>query len=370
MLKNKIKLSLAAALLSTSTVYAGTVTAPNSIDIEVSGDAELKVVSEKTGSSKVNKRTAEVNLGLTAKLDNGINVVTTFKAFDGSQAATAGGNVDDGFKTKEAYVSIPLNEKTTIVAGLASNEPYGTDTDIFEDGGESWKISLASQVTENITLSFESAIVNEEEQNSNQGDSGSSEVSVDININELILGAKYANEYENKGDGVIGSETETSVISTYLTGEISGLVVGFEYLLQDVELVGANKTTKQKGYFASVGKEIGAFNVGLTYVNLSKGMKGGSEFAPGLILDGNINSSETKDTSAFILPVDYAINDVLSANITYIGTDFQGDNGKEIDLGATYTINDNVELSTVLGKYTQDNAQDQTNMEVAIAITF
>lgn len=108
--------------------FAGTVTAANSMNIEISCDIELKAVSEKTGSEKVNKRTAEVNLGLISELKNGIKVITNFKVFDGSQA----GSDDDGFKVTEAYANMPImNKKGKIIAGLAENKTYGTDS--FDD---------------------------------------------------------------------------------------------------------------------------------------------------------------------------------------------------------------------------------------------
>ena len=90
MIKNKLKLSIAAAMVTATCGFAGTVTAPNSVDIELSGDVELKQVSEKTTGNNVSKRTAEVNLALESKLKGGTKVFTTFTAYDANQGdATA-----------------------------------------------------------------------------------------------------------------------------------------------------------------------------------------------------------------------------------------------------------------------------------------
>ncbi|MCK5111190.1 MAG: hypothetical protein KAQ94_06685 [Arcobacteraceae bacterium] len=89
MLKNRLKLSIVTAMavagLSSSAV-AGTVTAPNIDNIELSGDIELKHVQEKSDTATINKRTAEINLNLDAKANNGLEIYTTFTAYDDNQA--------------------------------------------------------------------------------------------------------------------------------------------------------------------------------------------------------------------------------------------------------------------------------------------
>jgi len=99
-------------------------------------------------------------------------------------------------------------------------------------------------------------------------------------------------------------------------------------------------------------------------------MKGGDDFAPGMIIDGTLESSATKDTTAIIVPLEYAINDQITTTATYISADIIGDDAKEFDIGASYKMHDNVELSVGYGKYTQDNADNQTNIEVALKVTF
>jgi len=375
MIKNKIKLSLATAMLIATTSYAGVVTAPNINNLEISGDIELKQVKEKTGNETIDKRTAEVNLHFDAKSDSGLEVHTTFTAYDDNQGNP---NADTGVNTKEAYAIIPLMDgKGKVVAGLAPNNTYGTDA--FDNGGESWKIAAFLPVAKGVKVGVVSKIENEEEQDSNKGDSGATAIRIDAKVGEFMLGAKYGQTYKNKNDGKVvaggaidqdNTEKEAKVITAYVTGEIAGLNVGAEFISQSVKLVGANKTTKPKGYYLEASKEIDNLTVGLAYINLTKGAKGGDDFAPGMILDGNVDSSAAKDTSAIVVPLEYAIDDQLSLNATYISADVQGDDAKEFDLGASYAVDDNVELSVGYGKYTIDNADNQTNIEVAIAITF
>ncbi|MEA2051084.1 MAG: hypothetical protein U9O56_10205 [Campylobacterota bacterium] len=380
MIKNRLKLSLAASLLVATCSYAGTVTAPNSSNIELSGDVELKAVSEKTDTEKINKRTAEVNLNLDATLNNGIKVFTTFKAFDGVQGQTTAGadNTDDGFKTKAAYAVIPLMDgKGKVVAGLAPNNTYGTDA--FDNGGEDWKLAVNVPVAKGVKVTVVSKVKNEEEADSNKGDSGMTAIRVDAKIGELMIGAKYGSGYKNKDDGKVvtnkaidsdNTEKEIDLLTAYINGSVAGLDLGVEYIQKDVELIGVNKTIDQKGFFATIGKSFGDVTAGIAYITLEKGLKGGDDFAPGMILDGNIDSSATKDTSAIVVPLEYSIDDSLTASATYISADVQGSDATEIDFGIAYAMDDNIELSAGYGKYTIDDGDDQTNIEVAIAITF
>jgi len=375
MIKNKIKLSLATAMLIATTSYAGVVTAPNINNLEISGDIELKQVKEKTGNETIDKRTAELNLYLDAQSDSGLEVHTTFNAYDDNQA-DAGAR--KSVEIKEAYVVVPfMDNKAKVIAGLAPNNTYGTDA--FEMGGESWKAAIFVPVAKGVKVGVVSKIENEEEKDNNQGDSGGTAIRVDAKIGDFILGAKYGQGYKNKDDGKVvasgaidqaNTEKECTVIDTYVKGNIAGIDLGVEYITKKVDLVGANKTMKPKGYYLEASKEIDNLTVGLAYINLSKGMKGGDDFAPGMILDGNVDSSAAKDTSAIVVPLEYAINDQLSLNATFIKADIMGDDAKEFDLGASYAVDDNVEFSIGYGKFTQDNADNQTNIEVAIAITF
>ena len=368
-----IKLSLAAAMLTTTCSYAGMVTAPNSSNIELSGDVELKAVSEKTGDTTVQKRTAEVNLALEAKLASGTSFITEIQVYDDTQA---GSNIENGtdLDVTKAYAVIPImGGNGKVVAGLAPNNTYGTDA--FDNGGESWKLAVNMPIARGVKVTVVSKVKNEEEKDSNKGDSGATALRVDAKVGEFMIGTKYGLAYANKGDGsspaaASDKEIEKKILTGYIAGSAAGLDLGFEFETDDVKFIGTNQTTKPKGYYASVGKEIGAFSAGLAYVNLKDGMKGGDDFAPGMILDGNVDSSATEDTSAVVVPLEYAINDNLTAHATYIDAEVQGNDATEIDFGATYAMDDNIELSVGYGKYTIDNTDDQTNVEVAIALTF
>ena len=383
MKKNKIKLSLVATLaitgFSTSAV-AGIVTAPNVDKIEISGDAELKFIKAKTdsvtGSQTNNHRTAEVNLNFDASFENGLKVFTTFTAFDDTQAS-ATQNTD--VRTKVAYAEIPILEKGKILAGLVPNFQYGTEA--FDIGGEAWKVAVFVPVAKGVQIGLVSKIENEEESNDDKGDSGATELRIDAKISNLNLGAKYVSAYANKDDGVLGAdatpstgdeEVEKEIMTAYITGAVAEFNIGAEYFTADVKKVGAATQPKDmKGYFLSISKEFGAFNAGLSYINLSNGMNGGSDYAPGLITDDYLSASTTKDTSAYILPVSYAINDTLSLNATYIDIDNKGVDENEFDLGLEYAMMDGVTIGAMYGKLSSDTPNaDQTNIEVAIAIEF
>ncbi len=398
MIKNRFKLSLVAAMITTTCSYAGTVTAPNSMDIKLGGEIKIKHITEKTNAKNVDKRTAEVDIKLESKLKNGIKIFTTFTGYDDSQAGAEvdlngdGDTTDDGeraasdanMRTKEAYVVIPLMDgKGKIIAGLAPNKKYGTYA--FDNGGESWKIAVNVPVVKGVNITVVSKIKNEEEQDSNKGDSGATAIRIDAKIGTLMVGAKYAQGYANKNNGkvlkVIGdptkglhpddTEKEVKGITAYLTGKVSGFKVGAEYIQKDVTFVGANKTIAPSGYFITASKKINNLTTGIAYLDLTKGMKGGEDFTAGLILDGNINSSSTKDTSAIIVPIDYKINEKLTANLKLIKADILETNANEIDLGMTYKMDKNIKLKVVFGKYSHTNSvNDQTNTKIELAIKF
>jgi len=370
MIKNKIKLSLAAAMVTATCGFAGTVSAPNSVNIDISGGVELKAVSEKTGNETIQKRTAEVTLALESELKGGTKIFTEFTAYDANQGDA---NADAGVTTTVAYAEIPIMDgKGKVIAGLAPNDTYGTDA--FDNGGEAWQLAVNMPVAKGVKVSLVSKVCNEEEQNKNQGDSGATALRVDAKVGELMIGAKYAQGYKNKGNGLTGNATtelKSKVLMAYVAGEIAGLDVGFEYANKDITKVGApSQADKQSGIFLSVGKTIGDLTAGIAYINLSKGMKGGDDFAPGMILDGNVDSSSTDNTSAIVIPLEYAVNDNLTANATFISADVQGSDATEFDLGAAYAMNDNIEIGAAFGKYSIDGGDDQTNVEIAVAISF
>lgn len=363
---------LAAALLGTSAV-AGTVTAPNSVEVEFSGDAELKLVQEKSGNETVDKRTAEINLNFDAKTESGIDVYTSFKVFDGTQAATAGEDIDDGFSVTHAYATIPLFEKAKLIAGLAPNEVYGTDA--FEDGGESWKLSVKAPIAPGVTVQLVSQVDNEEQADDNKGDSGSTALRVDGTFGDIQAGVKYAQGYMNKGDGLTGdpdtTEKEADVLTGYVSGSVAGVEFGAEYITKDITMVGApTQPDAQTGFFVSAGTEISGISAGIAFVSLEKGLKGGEDFAPGIILDGNVDSSAAKDTSAFVVPVGYDFGNGLSVSAAYIAADVQGSDATEIDFGIGYAISDNAEFALDYGNYEIDGGDDQSIVEATIALTF
>ncbi len=380
MLKNRLKLSMAAAItvagLSSSAV-AGTVTAPNIDNIELSGDIELKQVQEKSDTATINKRTAEINLNLDAKSDNGLEIYTTFTAYDDNQA-NAAANKD--LRIKHAYAVLPImDSKGKVVLGLAPNFTYGTDA--FDDGGESWKVGVNVPVAKDIKVTVISKIVNEEEADKNKGDTGATAIRVDAKVGAFMIGARYAKGYANKGDGntpaaAADKENKNKVLTSYITGTVAGIELGAEYMSKKIDMIGVSlDPSTQKGYFLTASSEVSTgFTAGLSYINLKKGMKGGDDFAPGMIFEKtSITSSATKDTSAYIIPLSYAISDDLTANATYINADIQGVDATEMDLGLEYGFSDNVTLSIAYGDFDGETGctiDDTKNLEVAIAITF
>lgn len=387
MIRTVRNVALATAIFGTCAT-AGTVTAPNSIDIEVSGDVELKFKKDKTQNSSINTndnvdyRTAELNLYIDAKMDNGLEFHFTGLGYDDTQANS---NADTGVRTKEAYAVVPFLEgKAKLIAGLKENVVYGTDA--FENGGEAWRAAFVFPIAQGITGKVVSKIENEEEQDSNKGDSGGTVLRVDGKFGDINAGLRYAALYANKNDGQTAvspadREKEIDLYSGYIMGEASGVEFSAEYMKTEIEMVGASNQPKdQSGYFLSAGMDVMEnLNAGLAYVSLSDGLKGGEDFAPGLILDGNVDSlGENLDTTAIVLPITYSFNDSLSATFKYIHAEIEDgnaatkDDAREIDLGVEYVYNENLTISATIGDYDHsDKTQDDiTSAEVVMAITF
>ncbi|MCK5111189.1 MAG: porin [Arcobacteraceae bacterium] len=272
-----------------------------------------------------------------------------------------------------------MDSKGKVVLGLAPNFTYGTDA--FDDGGESWKLGINVPVAKDIKVTVVSKIVNEEEADSDKGDTGATAIRVDAKVGAFMIGARYAKGYANKGDGntpatAADKENKNKVLTSYITGTVAGIELGAEYMSKKIDMIGTDTdTSTQKGYFLTASSEVATgFSVGLSYLNLKKGMQGGDDFAPGMIFEKtSITSSTTKDTSAYILPLSYAISDSLTANATYINVDIQGVDATEMDLGLEYGFSDNVTLSVTYGDFdgkTGCAIDDTKNLEVAIAIIF
>lgn len=381
MFNKNFKLSVAVASAIATSSYAGSIEAPNVGKIEISGDAELKMVQEKNTGETIDKRTAEINLNIDAKADNGLNIYTQTQFYgdsDGASDTQASSEGDTDLSVVHAYATLPVTKKGMLLAGLAPNFQYGTEA--FENGGEDWKIMGKMMVASGISMQLVSKIKNEDEKDNNKGDSGSTAIRIDGKFDNIQAGLKYGMGYANKDDGKVvaggkidqdRTEKEVDTLTTYLMGSFGGFDIGFEYIQKDVKLVGANKTMKPKGYFVTVGKQMGDFTVGLAYINLEKGMKGGEDFAPGVVLDGNVDSSANKDTSAFVIPIEYDFGNGLSASATYIGAEIEGNDAREIDFGLGYALNDNVELALDYGDFDTDEINgDQRNIELTLAITF
>jgi len=378
MLKNKLKLSIAAAILCSSYLQAGTVTAPNSLNIELSGDVELKQIREKSKTETINYRTAEINLNLDSKMDNGLEFHYSAKAYNDTQASST---ADTGVDTTHGYAVVPFLEgKGKIIAGLVPNFPYGTDA--FEEGGESWKIAVFAPIMKGIKVGLISKIEDENEADKNTGDDGSTALRVDGTFDNIAFGLKYAEAYINKNDGWTGvaatNEKEIEVMTGYVTGDVVGINYGAEYITKDITNVGGTTAQQpkanQKGYYLEANKDIVEnLNIGLAYAKLQNGLVGGEDFAVSLVLDGNIDSSTTKDTSAFVIPVSYKITDNLSINATYVDAKIEDISANEYDIGIEYIYNDNVTLSATYGDFDADTnspIEGTKNLELSLVMRF
>lgn len=368
MIKNLKNIAVAAAILGTC-AYAG------ENKIEISGDAEIAYKSEKTGSNTNAYNTTEVNINVEAVNKDGIEFHGQFVAYDGTQGYAADGTTAQdtaastgtsteapttGLETKQAYVVVPLG-KAKLIAGLVENATYGLEA--FDDGGESWKTALVIPFNKNLNARIVSKKIEEESKVKGAGDSDATVARIDANYDDLAFGVRAASMVISKDE----NEKKKSLLSAYLTTKISNFDLGFEYTQEGQDFDG-------KGFMLSVASNITEdLNLGLSYVSLTDGLKGGADFAPGEIIDGNLDSSATKDTTAFVLPITFALNDTLSLGAKYIKADVQGKDVSETDLTAEYALGEVTSISGTYATLSSDFAgiaDDQTVMSITLATEF
>lgn len=368
MIKNLKNIAVATAILGTS-LYA----AENKI--ELAGTAEITYKNEKSGSTNNAYNETEINLTIDAENKDGIEFHSEFVAYDGVQgyvadnaspqdtaAGTATSNEapTSGMETKQAYIVAPLG-KVKLLAGLIGNATYGLEA--FDDGGESWKTALVIPFSKNLNARIVSKKIEEESKDKGTGDSDATVARVDANYDDLTFGVRAASMVISKDE----NEMKKSLLSAYLTTKISNFDLGFEYTQEGQDFDG-------KGFMLSVSSNITEdLNLGLSYVSLADGLKGGSDFAPGEIIDGNLDSSATKDTTAFILPVEFALNDELTLSAKYIQADVQGDDVTETDFGAEYSLGEATSITATYANLTSDSstiADKQTLISLAVATEF
>eukprot|EP01155_Anaeramoeba_flamelloides_P002593 Anaeramoba_flamelloidesa1058892_491.p1 GENE.a1058892_491~~a1058892_491.p1 ORF type:complete len:359 (+),score=43.99 a1058892_491:1329-2405(+) len=358
MIKKIRTLALASALLGTCAFAEG-------IDLTVSGDAEITYKTEKTGSTKNAFNEAEVNLYFDATNKDGVEFHGGFVAFDGVEADTSTSAANTAnMETAEAYVMAPLaGGKAKLIAGLKEDEEFGTEA--FWSADAYWRTAIIFPINKNLNVRYVAKKLNENMSDDGQGDSDANVFRIDANVGEFSLGARYGSIVKNKD---LATEQEITMTGAYVTGSAAGLDLAFEYVSQGDDADG-------QGIFLSVGKEMDTLSIGLAYANLTDGQTGGGDFAVSEILDGNIDSSATKDTSALVLPISYAINDKLSANAVLVSADILEDSATEVDVGLEYAMGEQTTLSAVYAKLSGDGAtalfgDDQTVMAATVTVEF
>lgn len=360
MIKTVRNVALATALLGTCALADDT-------KVKVSGEAEVTYKSEKVGEEQNNFNETEVNLMIEAKMKSGVEFKSKFVAFDGVQADEAA-DADNtaNMETKEAYVIIPLKNKMKLIAGLKENTVYGTDA--FDTLDPFWRTALVAPIAKDTTIQVVSKKLKEMKQDDGKGDSDQMVFRVDTKQAGFKMGAKVAKAVMNKDEV---NEKEKSVFGLYAKGKVADTELAFEYMKESKDFEG-------KGYFISAGKEFGKIKAGLAYASLSDGLQGGGDFAVSDILDGNIDSSATKNTSAIVVPVEYEINDKLKTNAVLVKADVLEESMTEFDVGLTYELHKGTEISAVYAMAKGDGMEalngagndKQTNMSVAVKVEF
>lgn len=349
MMKNKLKLSLVAAMM------LGTYAVADS-KVTVSGEAEITYKSVENATSNTFNET-EVSVGIEAENKSGIKFISSFTAYDDEQAdSTASTNVT----TTTAYVTAPLPSGFGLTAGLSPNNAFGTDA--FENGGESWKTVVSKELSKDLKVKVYSKVINESGLDKDEGDSGEMGLAVSGKASGFKFGVKTASIEKNKDTN---TEMTSTKLNAFVSGDVSGYSVAAEYLSEGDDKDGT-------GMFLSVGKEAGKLSTSLAYILVSGADgSGGGDFAPGSFFDGNINSNANDDTSAIVLGGEYAVSDALKASATLISASVTGDSATEVIVGASYDLDGatsvGVSYATASGDALTD---DETTMSLTLATSF
>ena len=363
MIKTVKNVMLATALLGTSAIGG-------EIEVKFSGDAEITYKNEKVGSEQNAYNETEVNLMLDAVNKDGVEFHSKFVVYNGVQGdvdndlSNDGDGAESNMETKEAYVVAPLG-KAKLIAGLKEDIVYGTEA--FDTLDPFWRTAIVFPIAKNTTLQLVTKKLAEQGQNDSKGDSDATVLRIDSSIGEFKLGAKTAQLVMNKDEA---TQKEKSVVGAYVTGSLGGFDIAFEYMKESKDFEG-------KGFFISAAKEFEDISASIAYVNLSDGLKGGGDFAVGDILDGNIDSSITKDTTAVVVPLSYKLNDSLTTNVTLVKADILEQSATEFDFGIEYALGEQTAISAVYAtasgdgmKTLLDGEDKQTNMSVAVTMEF
>ncbi len=359
-------LTLASALLGTCLSAANI---ESNVNLNVSGDAEITYKTEDTDKTKNAYNETEVNLYVDAVNQDGIEFHSKFVVFDGIQAdtSTTADNTAN-METAEAYVKAPLmGGKVHIMAGLKENGGYGTDA--FWSADSQWRTAITVPIAKGTTFKYVRKKLTEKKANDGDGDKDANVFRLDTKFNGYAMGVKYGQVIVNNN---LASEKEQKIVGAYFLGDIAGIDTAFEYMDIGEDFDGT-------GYFLSLGKEFdNGLSVGLGYASLTDGMKGGSDFAVSEILDGNIDSSTTKDTSAIALPISYPVSDKLTANLTLVSADVLDESATEYDIGFEYALGEQTTLSGVYANISgdgvkalnSDSSDDYTVMNLKVSMAF
>lgn len=364
-------LTLASALLGTCLSAANI---ESNVNLNVSGDAEITYKTEDTDKTKNAYNETEVNFYVDAVNQDGIEFHSKFVVFDGVQgrADTDDGNADNdntaNMETAEAYVKAPLmGGKVHIMAGLKENGGYGTDA--FWSADSQWRTAITVPIAKGTTFKYVRKKLTEKMANDGDGDKDANVFRLDTKFNGYKMGVKYGQVIVNNN---LKTEKEQKIVGAYFLGDIAGIDTAFEYMDISEDFDGT-------GYFLSLGKEFeSGLSVGLGYASLTDGMKGGSDFAVSEILDGNIDSSATKDTSAIAVPISYPISDKLTANLTLVSADVLEESATEYDIGFEYALGEQTTISAVYANISgdgvkalnDDKSDDYTVMNLKVSMAF
>jgi hypothetical protein len=353
--------ALAFMLSAQQSLYAG--------ESSISGEAEFKYLTNKTGSTTKSYGTAEVNLNIDVINDDGIMFKSEFRVYDGVQADANASNVTN-MEATEVYALIPvINPYTKVILGLAQDNPFGPKT--FDDGGRFWKSTIAGAISKNLKGVFLYKKGLEFQQDDEKGDVDGFVWRLYSSIGGFRVGYQ----------GAVGTyykdmpyEQDKILTNFFADGNIGEYHLQTEYYKESQDFEG-------EGIFAHVDRQAGRLNVGLSYLKVKGGLDSGEEFKLSEIFDGDtmtLGSSLTKDSCAIALPISYAYNEKLNLGVTLAKVEIFEEDANEIDMSLNYKYGKQTSISAAyaaakgdgLKALTDDGKDTLTHMNIKVAFSF
>lgn len=401
-------LSFAASLVVTSAM-AGNIELLS--DLKIYGDAEVRGISVKGDTHKVDATTKAISKEYKDKqvLDSKLRINLDFKTLENIVIHSRielkndawGNNADDTFTWDEANVLVPFHGDKFLLAGRV-NDTYGTP--FYGSNGDKIDLALIGYTpVENVLLyafDFKAVEGKNEDQNTflganstGKGDFDAYSLGGQITIDKLVLGGRYVylqNNTETATSSGIYNDATSHMFNAFTMGEIAGLDIQAQVEKRTGDRTDSSagqSDEKMFGAYLKVSKQIDQFNVGIAALTTKDGYVAGKNLPVTYLTNDDLETASIGrvgaygDTSLVALNLAFnATNNLtLEANLgqhSISDATFAGINKDlkitEYNAGLSYKLNKSATLSLryAMGSFDESTLEDMQTIVGGVAINF